>query len=120
MAVYREGYHLIEQIQKNNKQVFNDAGMPVAKGDKTWTLLGYVAKAYGIPGSRRQPGTSILSITIELMDEWTVSDGRKTKGEAIDRFRITYYSLKRWKNKPYLNPEFKDADGFISFSKLSN
>lgn len=120
MAVYREGYFLLEQIYKNTKQVFNDAadqGAPVKKGDQLWNFLQYSVKAYELPETRKVEG-GILSVQIKLIDEWAVSDARKTVENATEFYLIEYTPLKKWKSKPYLNPEFRDADGFLSFTLI--
>ena len=121
MAVYREGYDFVKTIETNTKRIFNDAydeGAPVTKDDELWKQAKYAIKAYGITESRSEDECGIY-ITIELMDEWAFSDGRKSEEEAIDRFRIFYSSLKRWKGNPYLNQAFRNATGYLSVTRIA-
>ena len=121
MAVYREGYDLVKTIGANTKRVFNDAfdeGAPVTKDDELWKLTKYAIRAYGIPESRSEDECGIY-ITIELMDEWAFSDGRKSEEEAIEQFRIFYCPIKRWKGEPYLNQAFRGANGYLSVTRIA-
>ena len=116
MAVYREGYKFVEMIEKKTSRVFNDAfdiGAPVIKGDPIWKMLQYVVKMYGIEESRAQDECGVY-INIKLVDEWAVSDGRKTMEQATEKYEIRYMPLKKWKNKPYLNSQFREATGFVN------
>lgn len=96
MAVYREGFSAIEIISGHSKQIFDDAadyGMPVRKGDLLWKLVGQCVDTYRIPNARKvykyPNGKGItlartVSDRIKLIDEWAVSDGRKTLDEATE------------------------------------
>ena len=121
MAVYREGYHCLERIQNQTVQVFNDAidhGVPVKKCDKIWGAIKQLKEWYGIEGTRKQETDDSISFDFELMDEWAVTDGRKTEAEATERYKLTYTKLENYKSKPYLNSPFRGADGFVFIYKL--
>ena len=120
MAVYREGYKLIKKIEKGTQQVFSDAcdvGTPVTNGDSLWKLLKTAMYFHSVEGTRYEEGGFIF-YTIELMDEWAFSDGRKTEEEAIEQFRIGYYPLKAMQKKSYLNPAFRGASGFLTVERV--
>jgi hypothetical protein len=96
MAVYREGYHIIESIIRNQLQIFPDAadvGVPISKGDNTWVSLKQLTEWYGVEGTRSAHSYSTgksVEMDIELLDEWAVSDKRKTMEEAKDIFHVSY------------------------------
>lgn len=98
MAVYREGYHAIELIQNNSFQIFPDAcdfGVPVKKGDEIWNWSKQLIEQYGVEGTRKENryGTGYsVEAQVELMDEWAVSDRRKTEKQATDRFIVQFVS----------------------------
>ena len=88
MAVFREGYHTVERIQKQSKQLFSDScdyGVPVQKGDSLWREVKSTIHMYGVEGTRKvskyETGLT-LSQNIELMREW--SDGK------VETFEIEY------------------------------
>ena len=131
MAVYREGYAIIEDIQKNSERVFNDAcdyGAPVKKGDARWNAVQQLIEWYGkewdyktedekaFPVVRTNDSTATK---VKLIDEWALSDKRKTDSEATDLYIVEYMKLDSFKNKPYLNSKFKDCDGFVSVYKIN-
>lgn len=130
MAIYREGYKFVEDILRNERRIFVDAcdmGVGVKKGDPLWNSMKYVVRAYANEwhGESDEPTKNPVirtkdscSTTFTLMDEWAVSDGRKTAEQATEKFRVTYQSFKPWRAKPYLYPDFADMDGFISLEKL--
>lgn len=117
MAVFREAFNAMELIQKNSSQVFSDAadyGAPYVKGDKIWDACQQLA-SYHDPGtekSEKWKGGKTLEIIV--IDEWAVSDGRKTVEQATFTVVMSVNSLKQFRNKPYLLPKFKDATGFVS------
>jgi len=116
MAVYREGYHAVEEIQKASKQIYPDAadyGAPVKKGDNLWNLANQLVEWYPAPNKIRERydyGTGTTVITwAELMDEWAVSDNRKSVKEAMDLYKITYVQVK--------NNRLPGYDGYIYIEK---
>ena len=120
MAVFREGYKAVELIQSLSGQVFIDAcdyGAPVTKGDAVWDeikqLMAYADKGDIVRGEDGVEGT------VTLIDEWAVSDRRKTVEQATDIFKVVYTKLEYWKGKPYLMPNFRQADGFVNVYKLN-
>ena len=122
MAVYREGYTLIEDIEKSTYKLFYDAadvGAKVKKDDVLWKALEYAIRGYVIDGSRKERKYSQMmsvSIDILLVDEWAVSDERKTLAEATDRFTITYNTFSPgMKNSLIVN---EGHDGFLTVKKL--
>lgn len=121
MAVYREGYSILEMINSNAQAVFNDAcdlGAPVEKGDALWYGIKQLYEWYGEEGSKKRETGWSYSFVVELMDEWAVSDKRKTEEEAIDRYKVTYTLMEPWINKPYLNGIFRGAHGFVNIEKM--
>ena len=122
MSVYREGYHILKQIQINQaQQVFNDAadaGAPVQKGDALWNGIKQLKEWYGVTLSEKQPTNDSKCFEFQLMDEWAVSDKRKTEQEALEQYRLTYTKLESYQKKPYLNPAFKGKHGFVYVEKI--
>ena len=54
-AVYREGYHIIDELKKASVQIYPDAadyGVPVKKGDKYWKMAQQLVTWYGVDKSR--------------------------------------------------------------------
>jgi hypothetical protein len=122
MAVYREGYKTVEKIQKESKQVFNDAcdlGAPVQKNSELWNDIKQLFDWYGDKATKIKETTTTFSFGFILMDEWAVSDERKTVKQATENYKLTYTILKAYKSKPYLNPEFKNVHGFVTIDKLN-
>ena len=98
MSVYKEGYHIIESIMNQSRQIFPDAadfGVPVTENDSNWNDIKQLVEWYGVKETRRidkwNGGSSVVCI-VELMDEWAVSDRRKTEDEALERFKVYYTS----------------------------
>jgi len=110
MAVYREGYSIINELLKQSKRIYPDAcdfGVPVKKGDSNFNSLKQLTEWYGIKRTRVQNSCGV-SQKIELLDEWAVSDGRKTVAEARDIYLVEYVNVQRQ----------KDFDGIITVTKL--
>ena len=105
MAVYREGYHWVDELSKRSVQIFPDAadyGVPVRKGDEEWEVAKKLVEWYGVEGTREYNDYNVgksVEHTIELMDEWAVSDGRKTIPEATERFQVGYVTCNGGKCK---------------------
>lgn len=107
MAVYREGYHIVESLEKQHRQIWSDAadcGVPVCKGDANWNAAKQLVEWYGVKGTRSEHvygDGKLQGITITqevmLMDEWAVSDERKTVKEATEIYRITFTTTPRIK-----------------------
>lgn len=117
MAVYREGYHALNEIQSQSIQIYDDAcdfGVPVRKGDSNWNLSKMLFHMYGDRETRRQnnysTGKNVYS-NFTLIDEWAVSDERKTIKQATETYTMTYTTCNTGKCKGY--------DGFISIHKIS-
>ena len=116
MAIYREGYHAVNEIQSQLIQIYDDAcdyGVPVKKNDRNWNLAKMLFSMYGDKLTRKQhdysTGTNVYSF-ITLIDEWAVSDERKTLKQATDTYAMHFTTCKTGKCKGY--------DGFISLRKL--
>jgi hypothetical protein len=116
MSVYREGYHAAQLIKDKSVQIFNDAcdfGAPTKKGDAIWNAAKQLIEWYGVENSRREDRYSTgrsVTAKVELMDEWAVSDERKTETEAIDRFVVSFTSCDKGRCKGF--------DGYINIEKL--
>lgn len=116
MAVFREGYQIIEQIADSSVRIFDDAcdfGAPIKPGDPLWVMLKQLIEWYGVEGTRIENRWSTgrsVEAEIELMDEWAVSDGRKTESEATDRFHIMFVSCNEGK--------CKGKEGYVTAVKI--
>jgi hypothetical protein len=100
MAVYKEGYSIVNSILRNSKQVYPDAadyGVLVKKGDSNWNGIKQLVEWYGVKGTREETrystGSSVLH-KVMLMDEWAVSDGIKTETQATEYYMVSYVTLK--------------------------
>ncbi len=117
MAVYREGYHAIETINSKSVQIWQDAcdfGAPCKKGDKIWNAAKQLVDWYKVENSRKQwdirnKPCGVENI-VELMDEWAVSDGRKSVKQATERYRVTYNKATGGRCDGY--------DGFVTVEKI--
>ena len=118
MAVYREGYSIVNQIQKASKQIFSDScdfGAPVKKDDSLWNASKQLVNWYQDDESKRKvnrysTGRSV-STEIVLIDEWSVSDEIKTVEEATDKYRIDFISCTTGACKGY--------EGYITVQKIN-
>lgn len=121
MSVYREGYNAVKVIEQQSTQIFNDAcdyGAPTVKGDAVWNAA-QTLKTYAIEGTRKVNKTllgNVYTIEIKLIDEWAVSDERKTLAQATERYRLTYTQCA---NKRLLGTLIrKDIMGFFELEKI--
>ena len=122
MSVFKEGYEAVRTIQKNSRRVFTDAcdhGAPIYVGGVLWnhikTLIAYADDDERNMATEYPEG---WSIDITLIDEWAVSDKRKTYDEAQDTFRVTY-TRKKYYNVPTLTASFQeDVNGWVEIIKL--
>jgi hypothetical protein len=116
MAVYREGYLAVEVIKNSSTRIWNDAcdfGAPCKEGDKIWNAAKQLVEWYQIDGTRKQWGIGAnkgVSVDVELMDEWAVSDGRKSVKNATERYRVTFNKAKTGRCNGF--------DGFVSVDKI--
>lgn len=99
MAVYREGYKALELIQKRSKQIYDDAcdfGALTRKGDELWNAAKQLIDWYGDKNRKQEDYSTGATITCDftLIDEWAVSDERKTEEEATEKYRLTYVHCK--------------------------
>lgn len=95
-AVYREGYKCLELIEQNSVQIYPDAadfGAPYNKGDKIYNATKQLVDWYkdkNIPIKNHKYSTGASSeATVTLMDEWAVSDERKTVAEATEKYLVS-------------------------------
>lgn len=116
MSVYKEGYSAVELISNNSKRIFDDAcdwGAPTRKGDKIWNAANQLCKDYGVKGSRvvnRYLSGRSVKQQVVLIDEWSVSDERKTIKQATEKYEVTFVSCTKGACKGY--------DGYIVIVKL--
>jgi len=117
MAVYREGYMILEQYEKQKSQIWNDAcdeGVAVNKGDKLSGAMLQLVEWYGDKATRKETAPNQVQIEVTLMDEWAVSDERKTVKEATEVYTVNYYGFK----KSDLNSLIRRGyEGFYSITK---
>lgn len=106
MSVYKEGYYIIDQIQKRSKQIWNDAcdyGALTQVGDELWNMVKQLIEWYGLPETRTKvdygSNHQHLKVIVELMDEWDT--GR------IEPFKITYTTIKCKVNGTYWDGYFE-------------
>jgi hypothetical protein len=116
MAVYREGYAWLKKLHDNSVQIFPDAadfGVPIKRNDKFWNIAKALVEWYGIKGTRKynkySTGKSV-EYTIELIDEWAVSDGYKNITEATENWSVSYITCS--------SGRCKDMDGYIQVYRL--
>ena len=109
MSVYKEGYSIVNEIIANSSRIFPDAadyGMLISNSSQMWKNLKQLIEWYGVKGTRsenRYSTGSSVSHRIELVDEWAVSDGRKTEFQATEYYVVEYITTK---HKP-------GYDGFV-------
>ncbi len=116
MAVYREGYFAIQEYQKRECQIWNDScdvGVPVNLDDSFWKLIHQTVEFYKIEGTRKRLRTGEVQVDIKLIDEWAVSDARKTIEPATEIYRVSYF---RFGSHPR-DFAYRDYEGFISICK---
>jgi hypothetical protein len=116
MAVYREGFIALEKIQKSSVRIFNDAcdwGSPVNKGDSIWNYAKQLAEWYGDKETRKvnrySTGTSV-DIEVTLIDEWSVSDERKTIKEATEKYLLSFVTCNKG--------QCHGKQGYITINKI--
>lgn len=108
MSVYKEGYHAVQLIQSNSRQIWPDAcdfGAPTKKDDVLWNWAKQLADWYGIKSTRKVTGLNVskqADIYISLMDEW--------KTGKTEFFHLIYYKT----------PSIKGYDGFFEITKVTD
>lgn len=122
MSVYKEGFYILKQFNSQSTRVFNDAcdvGSPIKQNSAEWGMLKQLVEWYKDENVAIKRTDHSCTTTISLFDEWAYSDGRKSEKEAEEFYTVTYTSLKQWKNKSYLNPQFRNADGFVTIERMA-
>ena len=116
MSVYKEGYIITEQLQNSALRIFNDAcdyGTPVKVGDENWNNVRQLFDFYGEKESRKvqryATGTT-ASFDFTLIDEWAVSDERKTVEQATENYRLEFVTCDKGRCKGY--------NGYITITRL--
>nr|DAJ28059.1 MAG TPA: KH domain [Caudoviricetes sp.] len=115
MAVYREGYKAIEAIKRASKRIYNDAcdfGAPTKKGDNIWNYAKQLCDWYGIEGTRKESRYATgctLTQDVKLIDEWAVSDERKSLEAATEIYTVTFITC--------TDGQCKGMNGYIYISK---
>ncbi len=104
MAVYREGFELLKNLQKASRQIFKDAcdyGVLVTKDDINWNYAKQLADWYGDKATRKvvkyETGLT-LDIIVTLIDEWAVSDEIKTVKQATENYKLSFVKTTSVKN----------------------
>lgn len=111
MAVYREGYSAIKSITQQSVQIFSDAcdfGAPVKVGSTLWNELKQLVDWYKIEGTVKKDQYG-CSAQVLLMDEWAVSDEKKTVAQATEIYDVSYTKCTTGRCSGF--------DGFITVSK---
>ena len=126
MSVYKEGYHAVELIQKQSKQIYSDAcdyGAPTKQDDEIWKWVKQASEWHGIKSTYKRVGYSTASkeasIVISLMNEWKYSDDaeygkRLNEDDYTEYFKITYIKTNM---KRSLHP---GNDGFFTVEKITD
>lgn len=106
MSVYKEGFYLIEFIEKKSKQIYDDAadyGAPVVKDDSVWNAMKQLSDWYGEKSTKKvdnySTGTT-ASIEIHLLDEWN------TKKPV--NYKMTYVTTR----------DHKEYDGYVYVERI--
>ena len=119
MAVYREGFYALIEIQKASKRLYSDScdfGAPCKKGDRIWNLAKQLSNSYGKKETRKVNSYSTgqyVTIEVTLIDEWAVTDERKTLKEATEKYSLSFVTLPK-------SREYQNYDGFVSISKIDS
>jgi len=109
MSVFKEGYHALELIQKQSKQIWPDAcdfGAPVKEHSELWNWVKQLCDWHGIKSTREITGEGkhkTVSIHVSLMDEWKPP-------YPTEFYKVTYNKC----------PGIPDADGFFEFYKVTD
>ena len=94
MSVYKEGYHIIKELNQRSKRIWNDScdyGVLTNKGDMVWNMLKQLVEWYGVKETRKEYRYGLknelvdVEIVVELMDEWNTHN--------IEPFKITFTSV---------------------------
>lgn len=96
MAVYREGFSALEQYKQRERQIWNDScdmGVVVKKDDSNWNLMMLLVEMYGDKETRKVTTSNQVEIQFTLIDEWAVSDERKTVKQATEVYSLNYYKF---------------------------
>jgi hypothetical protein len=116
MSVYKEAFHIINSINSKSVNIFSDScdfGVPVKMGDSMWNLTNQLATWYGDANTKKvnvySTGKSV-DITVTTIDEWAVSDERKTIKQATENYNLSFVTCKTGKCKGY--------DGYVTLTKL--
>lgn len=119
MAVYREGYDILKQYEAAKVQIWNDAcdeGVLVNQGDRMWNNFKQLVQWYGEVKTRNQNGVNQVEIDVTLMDEWAVSDERKTVKEATEVYSVNYYKFAK-REQTNSSMICKGYGGFFSITR---
>lgn len=116
MSVYKEGYHAIHLIESDSTRIFEDAcdyGAPCRKGDSIWNATKQLVEWYGNKETKKvniySTGKSTECV-VTLMDEWSVSDERKTVKEATENYLVSFTTCN--------TGNCRGLDGFVSVTKI--
>ena len=97
MSVYKEGFHIVSELQKSSVQIWPDScdsGSLLNKNDSTWNKLKQLVEWYGLKSTRKQTQIlesgktkSLRSVgqEVHLMDEW------RTGNTAV--YQVTFHEL---------------------------
>lgn len=125
MAVYREGYDIVQQYEKQKQQIWNDAcdeGIICEVGDRNWDNVVQLVEWYGKP--QKEKCTDRESVAeVKLLNEWAYSDDRadgrlKPESEYEDRFEVHYYKFRANDKHSLIYSNKKQAHGFYSITKI--
>lgn len=118
MAVYREGFQAISVYNLLKSQIWNDAcdeGVVSYANDQFYQSMHQVAQMYGDKSTRKETPDGV-EVAITLIDEWAVSDERKTLKEATEKYKISYFRFTMRNRNSLIQ---KGRDGFFNIEKIN-
>lgn len=118
MAVYKEGFDAIRNYNSAKQQIWNDAcdeGVLVHTGNLFFKYMKTIVEMYGDESTRIATKNNV-QVDITLIDEWAVSDERKSLKDATEKYTIHYHKFSdKEKNSPSMIR--KSYDGFFNIEK---
>jgi hypothetical protein len=117
MSVYKEGFAIVEMLERNQAAIYNDAadcGVFTKFKDATWKAVVQLVEWYAVKGTRKATNAGPTT-TIKLIDEWAVSDERLSINDATILYQVTYTTIL----DPF-NPSLvqKGCNGFFTIQKI--
>jgi hypothetical protein len=117
MSVYKEGFMYIQMLQAEEAK-YGGGGIPTKKGDNVWNAVKGLIHFYSGEDEGREiqvtDRKTMVKKCITLIDEWAVSDERKTVKQATEVYEIGYYTGPDIKEAPI----YKGYDGLFTVTRI--